>query len=252
MKSILIIFTISVLSAFGAHAQDNGSADKTHVLSITDLSVDDYLSIELPSLQTLLENAKGSAIIRYYEKNTEIEKRELKNINRTWLKYIKLNASYQYGQMTDNVLYQEDLPPVYRYQDKTQSWYNAGASLSLPLEEIFTRGNRNKQQKLSIEESELNTKRWYDELSLKVIDTYTAVLENLSILKIKAEARTIASAQYKVSETDFINGKIDVQTLSRQKNIESSAMKEYEETRSALYNALLKLEIYSNTQIINK
>lgn len=87
--------------------------------------MDDYLAIELPPLQTLLENAKGTSIVRYYKKHTEIEKAELKNINRTWLRFIKLNASYQYGQMTDNVLYQEDLPPVYRYQDKTQSWYNA-------------------------------------------------------------------------------------------------------------------------------
>ena len=55
-----------------------------------------------------------------------------------------------------------------------------------------------------------------------------------------------------MTETDFINGKVDAQTLSRQKNIESSAVREYEQTRAALNNALLKLEIYSNTQIINK
>ena len=154
MKKFLTIF-ISVLSVFAASAQDNDPNDKSQILSIADLSMDDYLAIELPPLQTLLENAKGTSIVRYYKKHTEIEKAELKNINRTWLRFIKLNASYQYGQMTDNVLYQEDLPPVYRYQDKTQSWYNAGASLSLPLEEIFTRGNRAKQQKMAIEESEL-------------------------------------------------------------------------------------------------
>lgn len=251
MKKFLTIF-ISVLSVFAASAQDNDPNDKSQILSIADLSMDDYLAIELPPLQTLLENAKGTSIVRYYKKHTEIEKAELKNINRTWLRFIKLNASYQYGQMTDNVLYQEDLPPVYRYQDKTQSWYNAGASLSLPLEEIFTRGNRAKQQKMAIEESELNTQRWYDDLTLKIVDAYTAVVENLSMLRIKAEAKTIASAQYKVTETDFINGKVDAQTLSRQKNIESSAVREYEQTRAALNNALLKLEIYSNTQIINK
>ena len=105
---------------------------------------------------------------------------------------------------------------------------------------------------MAIEESELNTQRWYDDLTLKVVDAYTAVVENLSMLRIKAEAKTIASAQYKVTETDFINGKVDAQTLSRQKNIESSAVREYEQTRAALNNALLKLEIYSNTHIINK
>ena len=60
-----------------------------------------------------------------------------------------------------------------------------------------------------------------------------------------------AQAQYRLSEADFINGKLDAQTLSRQKNIENVAIREYEEVRR-LNNALLTLEVLTRTPIISK
>ena len=44
----------------------------------------------------------------------------------------------------------------------------------------------------------------------------------------------------------------DAQTLSRQKSIESSAVREYEQTRSLLNKALLQLEVLSKTPIISQ
>ena len=49
-----------------------------------------------------------------------------------------------------------------------------------------------------------------------------------------------------------MNGKIDAVTLSRQKNIQSATVREYEQTRASLNNALLRLEIMSHTKIITK
>lgn len=61
-----------------------------------------------------------------------------------------------------------------------------------------------------------------------------------------------ARAQYAVSETDFVNGSIDAQMLSRQKSIENTAIREYEQTRAALNSALLRLEVLTSTRIINR
>ncbi|MFQ8748521.1 MAG: hypothetical protein ACLR8T_11070 [Alistipes finegoldii] len=66
------------------------------------------------------------------------------------------------------------------------------------------------------------------------------------------EAMVTAQAQYRLSEADFINGKLDAQTLSRQKNIENVAIREYEEVRRSQNNALLTLEVLTRTPIISK
>ena len=96
------------------------------------------------------------------------------------------------------------------YQGKEQSYWNVGGVVSIPLNDLFDRRNRVKNKKLAVEAAEQNVERWQDELSLKIIDAYTTVLQNLSMIKTQAEAVTLAIAQYKITEADFMNGKIDL------------------------------------------
>lgn len=117
---------------------------------------------------------------------------------------------------------------------------------------LFERRNKIKKQKTRIESIQYEIDRWYDDLSLKVIDAYTQVTENLAILQSAASSMVHARAQYAVSETDFVNGSIDAQMLSRQKSIENTAIREYEQTRAALNSALLRLEVLTSTRIINR
>ena len=244
MKPLLLVLLLACMTT--AKAQIN-------VSNVTKLTMEDYLALELPALGTLLENAKQNPTVEFYDTKTEEEKSVLKSERRSWLTYIKLNATYQYGHMNDNsVLYDANIPVYNQFRGKEQSWYNVGASLSLPLSEIFDRRNRIRRQRLKIKETELEVGRWHDDQSLKIIDAYTAAIQNLSMLKARAEAVTLAQAQYKISEADFINGKLDAQTLSRQKNIESQAVADYEQTKSQLNKALLRLEVLSRTKIINQ
>lgn len=223
--------------------------------NLMQLSAEDYLQVQLPPLHILLQNARQSPQVSYYASNMEQEERELKTIRRNWLKFIKLNANYNYGSTNTNTNNYTDLSNpilVYTANGREQSWYNLGVSLSLPLDEIFDRRNRIKRQKEKINSIQFEVERWYDDLSLKIIDAYTTAVQNLSILQSATEAMVTAKAQYSVSEADFINGVIDAQTLSRQRNIQNVAIREYEETRSNLNNALLRLEVLSHTQIITR
>ena len=61
----------------------------------------------------------------------------------------------------------------------------------------------------------------------------------------------LASAQYKIAESDFINGKIDAADLSARKSVESDAIVNYAQTKASLNMYLLQLEVLSNTKIIN-
>ncbi|MFQ8804847.1 MAG: TolC family protein [Alistipes indistinctus] len=183
-------------------------------------------------------------------------KPELKTERRNWLKYFRATGNYQYGQMNWlSTLSGSDavgpLPVAPTYQGKEQSYLNVGGGFHSP-ERPFRQAQPGEKHKLAVEAAELNVERWQDELSLKIIDAYTTVLQNLSMIKTQAEAVTLAIAQYKITETDFMNGKIDAVTLSRQKNIQSATVREYEQTRASLNNALLRLEIASHTKIITK
>lgn len=234
-----------------APAYNPDPADMAH------MTADDYLTMELPPLGVLIDNSRQTAQMQYYNTAIDEAKTELKTERRNWLKYFRATGNYQYGQMnwlstlsgSDAV---DPLPVAPTYQGKEQSYWNVGGVVSIPLNDLFDRRNRVKNKKLAVEAAELNVERWQDELSLKIIDAYTTVLQNLSMIKTQAEAVTLAIAQYKITEADFMNGKIDAVTLSRQKNIQSATVREYEQTRASLNNALLRLEIMSHTKIITK
>ena len=60
------------------------------------------------------------------------------------------------------------------------------------------------------------------------------------------------NAQMKISEQDFINGKIDITALSLERGRRSSAVITYQEGRAALHNAVTLLEMLTNVKIINR
>lgn len=59
-----------------------------------------------------------------------------------------------------------------------------------PLDEIFNRRNKIKQQKKRIENTQYDLDRWYDELRMKIIDAYTTAVEQLSILRSAPKPRS--------------------------------------------------------------
>ena len=121
--------------AFSAMAQDG----------IESLSPDDYLNLQLPPLDILFENAKNSAAVDFYTVKMEEEASALKTEKRSWLKYFRVGSTYQWGLMGK-------LPflilhtPFYQFR-----FVKAGitsATLSIPLDDFFDRGNLITRQEL--------------------------------------------------------------------------------------------------------
>lgn len=222
---------------------------------LMDMSVEDYIDLHLPPLHVLLENARErSSQVNMFTAKTEEQERELKTLRRSWLKYIKLNTSISYGTTDTNseLYYDGRYPVVQNVTGTTQRWWNVGASINLPLDEIFNRRNRIKQQQRRITSIQYETESWYDDICLKIIDAYATAVEMLSVLESEARVLITARAQYSATESDFINGKADAVTLARQRSIESDAFRVYQQTRSTLNKALLQLEVLSKTPIISK
>lgn len=258
MKRLLLLLGLS-LAAATAQAQtetptDRAVFDDEAFSDLAQMTPERYISMRLPPLHVLMENARNAPQVGYYESNREIEERELKTVRRTWLKFFKLNGNYSYGSsdIYNQNYTDSNLPPSFTTttSGRTQSWWNVGASVSVPLDEIFNRRNKIRQQKKRIENTQYDLDRWYDELRLKIIDAYTTAIEKLSVMESAAQSMATARAQYQLAEADFINGKLDAQALSRQKSIENSAIREYEQVRASLNSSLLRLEVLTNTRII--
>lgn len=256
-----VLFSIPVLTRAQAPAAqtpaDSLAAAPVYAgqTDLTRMSAESYINLHLPPLYVLLENARErSPQVNQFASTKEQEEREIKTLRRSWLKNIKLNAQYSYGSTDVNSLMYQDqnLPIVQNVTGTTQAWWTIGAGVSLPLDEIFNRRNRIKQQRKRLESIEYEMNSWYDEICLKIIEAYTSAVENLSMLESSARALVAAKAQYTAAEAEFVNGKIDAQTLSRQKSIENSSRREYEQTRSQLNKALLQLEVLSKTPIISQ
>jgi hypothetical protein len=230
--------------AFPLHAQEN---------DITDMSPEDYIKLKLPPLDSLFENAKKNPLIQIHDTKKEEELGLLSKEKKSWLKYFSVGSSYHYGIQAYTSGYSDSATPVYyQYNNNATSYYNVGGSVSIPLDDLFDRKRRIKNQKLLIKESEYTKEQKFDELKQEIIELYTAVLSNLSILKLKAEYMAFAKSQYQVVENEFINGKVEASLLSDRKKIQLEAATEYETTRALLNSSLLRLEVLTRTSIINK
>lgn len=218
---------------------------------LTNLSADEISHMQLPPLDVLFENAKSSAAVNFYRIRMEEEESLLKTEKRSWLKYFRAQTTYQYGRMGINSSFSDnDTPLFYQYSGARQNWYNVGISIAIPFDDFFDRSNRIKRQKLKTKATEVEIEKWHDEQKIRIIEMYTKAQKELAVLKIKAESVTMASAQYKAAEQEFLNGKIEIDALNQRKRIESDALETYENTKAELNKALLQLEILSKTKLI--
>ena len=246
-----------LLAVSGAGAQpqtDLRTQQQPDALQAADLlgfTPEDYVNMSLPPLEVLYEASRNSPNVEYFNLRKAEEESALRSEKKNWLQYFKVTSTYQYGIMgeSSNIL-QPDNSIYYQSNQRAQNWWNVGAGISIPLNDLFDRRNRTNRQKMRVLQTEQEIEKWHDEQKLKIIEMYTLALQSLAILRIKAEALVLADAQYQASQTDFINGQINAAELARLKSIQTTANVEYEQTKAELNNALLQLEVLANVKII--
>lgn len=216
-------------------------------------TTDNLLNLTLPPLETLFEGAHKSSMVEFYEYRMEGEELALKSEKRKWLSYLSGHASYQYGIMGLNNYSNlgTDLP-IYQSTASAQLWYNAGVSLNISLDDLFDRRNRIRRQQLMIKETLKERDMWYDEQKTKIIDLYFKTQELLNNLKYLIETFTLSDANYRDLEKEYIMGSITAHTLSVAKGQQVQAFTQLERLKAELNMSILKLEILSNTKIVNR
>lgn len=249
----LIIILFSLFLRMPSFAQQADTLSNAYGYINAPESVD-YSKIQLPPLFVFLDAANNYADVKYYESRKDEIEHQLKLVKKDWLHYLRLQANYQYG--TNNAYLLDDaqqLPGGGGIASRnTQSWYNVGAVLSIPLDDIFSRKQKTDIVKSQISQVDYELQKTLENRQLIILETYNEVVKHLSILKVKAESIALYDAQMKISENDFVNGRIDIITLSLERARRSAAMVSFQESRAALHNAVTLLEMLTKIKIIQK
>ena len=206
---------------------------------------------ELPPLSVFMDAVIENATVKRAQSQVEQVKNQYRIEKRNWWNYFRLNANYAYGRL--NTLNESSETMVDWYQSTTvgsRHTFNVGASFSVGLGDLFNRPLRLKNYRYNIEQLQYTQEEVMEERRLKVLEAYNSVTAQLATIKAKAENAALYNAQMKISENNFIQGKIDIISLSLERARRSGAVTSYAEARVSLHNAIILLEMLTNVKII--
>lgn len=228
----------------------------THAQVIGDyesLTMNDYLSLTLPPLDVLFENAKNAPTYELAQVLEMVERKNLSKEKRAFLSFFSIRGSYQYGTFTNDGSFSDVNQPLYNsYTKNSQNMYSVGAGVNIPLDELFDLGARVKRQKLIVRSQELMKEQKLEEVKKEIIILYNAAIAQLNILKLRAESLVLANVEYSIVEKNFANGTVTSKELAMEKERQSVSKEKYETSRTELSKSLMMLELITQTPIIRK
>lgn len=228
--------------------------EKLEVTTIGMVSQNVPIEIEdmkLPPLSVFLDAVVENATVKRAQSQVEQTKNEYRLQKRDWWNYLRLNGMYSYGRYNVVGNASDEFTPVYQTtMSSAQHNFNVGASVSVPVGDLINRSIKLKKYKYDIEQLQYTQEEVMEERRLKILEAYNAVTEQLATIRAKAETAALYNAQMKISENNFIQGKIDIITLSLERARRSGAVTNYEQSRVALHNSIILLEMLTNVKII--
>ena len=250
LKRLLFILAIS-----GAGPQAYAQFDESGIAAgFFDSSNDkeiNFSEFHLPPLAILFENAKSSPQILSLEKAQQIAQAEVAKQKRHIFSYLKAHASYSYG-IGDSWGTSENVysPMLTQYQGTKNNYWNIGASLSLPLEDILDLTASVKRKKLEVDQAVLAKDQAFDQLKLQIASLFVRITNNLVTLKTLGEAAAAYQGAGALNREDFANGNMDIAAYADTKRFESGQVSGYQGLQTTITTDILTLEILTHTPII--
>lgn len=210
-------------------------------------------NLELPPLSVFLDAVTENATVKRAQSQVDQVRNKYRIEKRSWWNYFRLNGNYSFGRF--NTLNESSETLVDWYQSTsvgTRHTFNLGASFSVGLGDLFNRPLKLKDYRYQIEQLQYTQDEVMEERKLKILEAYNNVTAQLATIKAKAENAALYNAQMKISENNFIQGKIDIISLSLERASRSSAVTSYAESRVSLHNAIILLEMLTNVKIIKE
>lgn len=208
-------------------------------------------NMELPPLSVFLDAVTENATVKRAQSQVEEVKNDYRIQKRDWWNYFRLSGMYSYGRYNVIGNASDEYTPMYQTtMSSAQHNFNVGANVSISFGDIINRPLKLKKYKYSIEQLQYTQEEVMEERRLRVLEAYNAVTEQLATIKAKAETAALYNAQMKISENNFIQGKIDIISLSLERARRTGAVTNYEQSRVALHNSIVLLEMLTNVKVI--
>lgn len=245
----MILFTgIGTASAF---AQLNNSGISAGFFDASGDKTINFSNFHLPPLAVLFENAKATPSIELAASKEQSAREETRKQRLHIFSYLNAHASYAYGKTDMYGNSSTTLNPViYQYQGSTQSYWNVGVSLNLPLEDILDLRASVKRKRLEAEQKGLEKDEAYDQLKLKIATLYVKITNDLVSLKSASENAAINQGAGVLDADEFHRGNMDIKTFAKTKQEEEGAVSGYQNLQTQITTDILTLEILTHTPII--
>lgn len=248
MKNVFILTILLCVTAIASLADGN----KVAAIDSLRMELDRVEDVELPPLSMFLATAEKHPTVKSAEANIIAAQADLALLDRDWLSYVRFQANYQYGYNSywSNGYLVEGIS--YDHERQASHSYGVGVSVSFPLGEFFTRKYRRIKQKAEIDRMEYAYETTLESRRMAIVEAYNAVAALLTTIQVKAEAAALYNAQMRITEQDFVNGRIDITALSLERSRRSEAISGYEEAKVQLHNAITLLELMTDIVVIRR
>lgn len=247
-----LLFIVAIVGAgTQAYAQFDESGIAAGFFDSSNDKDINFSEFHLPPLAILFENAKANPQILTLEKARQIAQAEVSKQKRHIFSYLKAHASYSYG-IGDSWGTSENAysPMLTQYQGTKNNYWNLGASLSLPLEDILDLTASVKRKKLEVDQAVLAKDIAFNQLKLQIATLFVKITNNLVTLKTLGEAAAAYQGAGALNREDFENGNLDIAAYADTKRFESGQVSGYQSLQTTITTDILTLEILTHTPII--
>jgi outer membrane protein TolC len=209
------------------------------------------LNLRLPALDVFLQTAEMAPSVLRSKAYESEQKHRLDVTRKEWLNNIRGNANYSYGSMGSMTESSATGQGTYfQYYGEIMSVYNLGGSVTIPLDLFFGRKDRILANKDQIKQAEYQTLQYIEDRKIVITELYATIVSSINMLKITVGAYTIADANVKLGEMEYINNSITLQVLSERRRDYTLAAASYEESKATLFKAVLQLEMATGIKLI--
>ena len=244
-------FYLFAFLPLSASAQYVNSGISAGFFDSSENSTINFSEFHLPPLGVLYENAKQNPKILTLAKAQEIAQAEVSKQKRHIFSYVTGHASYSYGK-TDmwgqgstayNMILQQ-------YQGSTQSYWNVGVNLAVPLEDILDLSASVKRKRLLVDKARIDKDLAFDELKLQIATLYISITNNLVALKTSSEAAAIYQGAGALNQEDFHQGNMSIEDFAYTKMREVGTVQGYQSLQTQITTDIITLELLTHTPIL--
>ena len=247
----IILTSLFATTIATSYAQYTNSGISAGFFDSSENATINFSTFHLPPLAVLYENAKQNPKILSLAKAQEIAQAEVAKQRRHIFSYVYGHASYSYGK-TDmwgqgstsyNLILQQ-------YQGSTQSYWNVGVNLAIPLEDILDLNAAVKRKKLLVDQARIQRDIAFDDLKKQIATLYISITNNLVALKTSSEASAIYQGAGALNQEDFHQGNMSIEDFAYTKLHEISVVQQYQSLQTQITTEIITLELLTHTPIL--